>query len=215
MEPSGLQSSIHHSPFNHQQLVTVSGQTIEAIDSQRQGLRVQFTKELDRLAHTISVVCGEQVVPLLRSCEGTDQQEFPPSPPAQQIAIQEIDKRQVALLVGMAGRSHWSASVESYPTDRRLNFDVACRVNPSERVSLSSTYQVLSPATAELRSGELHFDVAGAQCVLRPISIGSVELPEISLQSNSFEIRPAQRQDGTTTRWGYELCCLSGRRSSG
>lgn len=187
----------------------MSGQIIEAIDNQRLGLRVQFTKELDRLAHTISVVRGEQVVPLLQSCEGTDQQEFPPSPPAQQIAIQEIDERQVALLVGMAGRSHWSASVESFPSERRLNFDVACRVNPNQSGSLSSTYQVLSPATAELRSGEMHFDIAGARCILRPVSIGSDDLPEISLQANSFEVRPARRQDGTTTRWGYELCCLS------
>ena len=52
--------------------------------------------------------------PLLESIEGTATDDWPPSPPLQSLSIETLpDGRRVALLVGMAGRSHWSASIEA------------------------------------------------------------------------------------------------------
>ena len=48
---------------------------------------------------------------LLRSMEGTPSDDFPPSPPLQQMHLQEINGTPVLLAVGMAGRGHWSASI--------------------------------------------------------------------------------------------------------
>jgi hypothetical protein len=55
--------------------------------------------------------------------------------------------RNVALLVGMAGGNHWSASVESDPASQRLTFDVACRVHGHMSGPLASSYRRLSDKT--------------------------------------------------------------------
>jgi hypothetical protein len=183
----------------------LSDYTIDAIDGSGRGLRVQFFRSLDRLAHTISCLAGEHVTPLLRSREGTDRQQFPPSPPMQQIAIQEVQQRQVALLVGMAGRSHWSVSLESNGAERRLYFDVACRANPIEGMSLASTYEVLQPVSIEGHAGEVHVHHRDCDVFLRTIAVGSDTRPPIHLQQNQLEIRPVDQQSGPTTRWAYEL----------
>jgi hypothetical protein len=187
----------------------VAEHTIEAIDGSRQGLRVEFFRSADRLAHTISSVSGDQVMPLMRSCEGTDQQIFPPSPPMQQLAIQEVEQRRVAFLVGMAGRSHWSVSIEADGAQRRLSFDVACRMVPNAEGGLASTYEVLQPSAMEVRSGEIHFRHDHHSTVLRPVSVGSSTTPPIGLLPSRIEIRPAHQAEASTTRWAYELVFAS------
>ncbi len=178
---------------------------IEAIDDLRRGLRLRFTRLADRLGHTICWVDGGDVVPLLRSREGTDQQSFPPSPPMQQIAIQQVDQRRVAFLVGMAGRSHWSVSVEADGAARQLRFDVACRLPAGQRGLLSSSYDVIEPRLSEWHSGEVHFRRDEGLCVLRSIPIGSRAAPPIDLRQHQIEIRPGDQPQAPTIRWAYEL----------
>jgi hypothetical protein len=55
------------------------------------------------------------------------------------------DGRTFALLVGMAGASHWSASVEADPIRERIIFDVACRIK-AEPKWLGSSYGVSNSA---------------------------------------------------------------------
>ncbi len=91
-------------------------------------LQVRFDWVGDRYAHCVLVHCGDRSVVVLKSAEGTSQQNWPPSPPLQQLSFLDLpDNRRAALLVGMAGQSHWSLSVTSGPDE--LVFETACRVN--------------------------------------------------------------------------------------
>jgi hypothetical protein len=73
--------------------------------------RVEFFRLRDRVAHRVIV----------------------------QVSIETIGDRDVALLVGMAGKSHWSLSVDIDADRGSIRFDAACRIAvPPE--SLGSTY---------------------------------------------------------------------------
>jgi hypothetical protein len=121
--------------------------SIEAtLDAQR-ALRVTFVREADRYRHEVALVertedGSEQVTPLLASVEGTAADAWPSSPPLQSLSIEQRPEGNVALLVGMAGRSHWSASIEALSAEGALRFDIACRTTDAQR--LASMYQRLS-----------------------------------------------------------------------
>ena len=87
---------------------------------------------------------------MLESVEGSASDDWPASPPLQNLSIEELAPgRRAALLVGMAGRSHWSASIEPVPGQAALLFDVACRTSDSD-VSLGS--RIACSATTRLQS---------------------------------------------------------------
>ncbi|MCI0361319.1 MAG: hypothetical protein L0211_22785 [Planctomycetaceae bacterium] len=92
-------------------------------------LRVEFIRLADRYRHVVSVVePGGQVHPVFESVEGTATDDWPASPPLQSLSIEELTPaRRAALLVGMAGNSHWSASIEPVSGHAALVFDIACR----------------------------------------------------------------------------------------
>lgn len=93
------------------------------------GLQVQFRWMKDRHSHTINLLFENRTIPVLESLEGTDVEPWPESPPLQQLSIEELrPSTRAALLVGMAGQSHWSMSVEPNPAEMEFQFDVACRL---------------------------------------------------------------------------------------
>lgn len=107
-------------------------------------LSIEFRRTTDRYAHQIFIVRGGQRRLLLESVEGGGDDPWPPSPPLQELHIErQADGRQVALLVGRAGRSHWSLSVE--PFENRLVFDAACRLS-TEAAWLGSSYRAATGA---------------------------------------------------------------------
>ena len=133
--------------------------TIEARDQHGRGLRVTFVWQRDRFAHQVAAVHADRTVPLLVSVEGSDQDNWPPSPALQSVHIEDRPTaNQVALLVGMAGTSHWSASVE-IDTDRTsVLFDVACRVK-DKPLRVGSRYCI-----AELPTDiDVQIDAAGQE----------------------------------------------------
>ena len=78
----------------------------------------------------------------LHSVEGTGHDEWPPSPALQSCSLQEIRPGQTAaFLVGMAGQSHWSASIEAVPHEGAFVFDFACRVHQAPQW-LGTTYEL-------------------------------------------------------------------------
>lgn len=114
---------------------------IEFRDAAGRSLRVEFIRRQDRYAHVISRLEGNIAFPIWESFEGTDADDWPPSPPLQQLSVETLsDGRRVALLVGMAGTSHWSLSVEAAPEGGAIIFDAACRVTQSP-VALGSSYR--------------------------------------------------------------------------
>jgi len=158
-------------------------ETIEAMGSGGLRLRVEFVWRHDRYAHVISIVeANGAVQPLLESIEGTPAEDWPASPPLQSLSVETLtDGRRVALLVGMAGGSHWSASIEAVLDKPELVFDLACRhsVPPTW---LGSRYRRLSDVAKRLT---IHGD-------------GGTVVQEIE----AVKIQPTgMTTSGGTTRW--------------
>src|SRR5512145_957858 len=91
-------------------------------------LRVVFRWRGDRYGHTVKRRIDGVWRPLLESIEGTADDDWPLSPALQSLHIERRPNGPVALLVGQAGSSHWSASVEADQNCSALIFDLACRI---------------------------------------------------------------------------------------
>lgn len=149
-------------------------------------LRLSFLQPADRYGHMLALVNSDgAVLPLLATVEGIPSDDWPPSPPLQSLSFHTLpDGRQAALLVGMAGTSHWSASIEPAVSEPMLLFDIACR-HSSQAPRLGSRYQrVAAPLHDQLQ-----------------ISSENAQLREqdglIVIEPNSMAM--------TTTRWQYTI----------
>ena len=152
---------------------------------------MSFVRMGDRYGHAVDAVddAGGWAT-IFTSIEGASNESWPASPPLQQLHIEsrEGDKT-VALLVGMAGPNHWSASIEADPAAGTLTFDVACRVRHWSGVQLGSEYQVSATAAAK----RIAID-CDAGC--RVSSVGGI-----------VKVHPAidATQTAASVRWKYGL----------
>jgi hypothetical protein len=111
-------------------------------------LVVRMVPQQDRFAHELYAVHQDREVLLLRSLEGDSQNNLPPSPPFQQLSVEPIAGRDVALLTGMAGQLHWSGSIEPSSDSPSVRFDVATRLHSEDAPQqLGSRYELVSPAS--------------------------------------------------------------------
>ena len=109
-------------------------------------LRIEFVWSADRYRHRILTSAPDGDCSLT-SREGRPDEKWPPSPPLQSLHLENRPGGvRIAMLVGMAGRSHWSMSVEADAERGRLIFDVACRVS-EQPLWLGSSYDSLSAKT--------------------------------------------------------------------
>ena len=137
---------------------------------------VEFHWSNDRFDHYIRI--GELT---LRSIAGSAQDTWPASPPLQQLSLEEIESREIAFGVGLAGTSHWSVSVE--PTEDGFRFDWACRTKEPPGF-LGTTYEP-----------NVHFEFrAGEASALNMGSAAIVVTPEDSTHDSAG-----------TARWSYEV----------
>jgi hypothetical protein len=95
-------------------------------------LEARFEWQKDRFAHQIVLITPEQERLCLQSLEGNDQEDFPPSPPLQDMSVEQRVGSQVALGVGMAGSAMWSLSAEAHAEDGGLLFDWACQTRGAD-----------------------------------------------------------------------------------
>jgi len=118
---------------------------IDAVGANGLTLRVEFVRLADRYGHSVAAVEADgQVHPIIVSVEGAATDEWPSSPPLQNLSIEELTPGcRVALLVGMAGRNHWSASIEPVLGQAAIDFDIACRAANSVG-PLGSAYALAS-----------------------------------------------------------------------
>ena len=137
--------------------------------------RVRFHWNSDRYEHV--VVSGDQQ---LATIDQQPHAPWPDCPPLQQLSLETIADREVALGVGCAGTSHWSVSVE--PTERGFRFDWACRTKQPP--------QQLGIAYAVSDGFEFH----------------PGEATQIQSQRETRTLAPQQRLDEIGTfRWQYEV----------
>lgn len=182
-------------------------QIIEAIGSDDTGLRATLAWVDDRFVQYIDWVAGAQSFRLMESVEGTADDAWPPSPALQQLSVENrSQKRQVALMVGMAGQSHWSVSIENEPQERKLIFDVACRIaEPSS--DLGTQYRTTSPITLLSEDHGVEVAVAGRSCQVILESTGRGESDLIQYKKDIIHIVATQKlsQFPDTLRWKYSL----------
>ena len=154
-------------------------------------LRVRFYWQGDRYAHEISVRLNGQWQPALTSVEGSPEDEWPASAPFQSLHIeQREDGRTLAFLVGMAGKSHWSASVEIDRETNSVLFDIACRVRDCTPGFLGSNYH---PAEC-------------SRLKIEPTHRFGPTAFEQSPTNLRISAEPASSAGPQTVRWDYRVC---------
>lgn len=112
-------------------------------------LCIEFRRAGDRFTHTIrrTDASGETADEWVEVQSG-DSDDWPASPPIQELSLESIADSDVLLGVGRAGKSHWSISVETSEVDGEaaLRLDIACRC-PAPPQWLGSTYDVKPAVT--------------------------------------------------------------------
>jgi hypothetical protein len=155
------------------------------------GLRVRFFRRDDRYAHEIAVQADGRWRVALASVEGSALEDWPASGPFQSLHVERRDDSAVALLVGMAGKSHWSASCQIDAVERCVTFDVACRVRTAEAGFLGSTYRA---------SGD-----AGAGVTVEAVGELGPAVVERAGAIVRLAVAPGVDCEARTIRWGYRV----------
>ncbi|HEY2882539.1 MAG TPA: hypothetical protein VGJ15_08900 [Pirellulales bacterium] len=106
-------------------------------------LRIVFFSVGRHVEQRIECRSGDLFLPALASLEGNAENHWPTSPALQSVHVESRPEGKVALLVGMAGTSHWSASVLADTKHDQIVFDIACRVKTEPRW-LGSSYRLLN-----------------------------------------------------------------------
>jgi hypothetical protein len=177
-------------------------------------LRVGFERRGDRFAHWIEVepmpakpsAAGKHATRWLQSIEGTASEPWPASPALQSLHVEQRgDEVQVALMVGMAGGSHWSMSVEANASRGELTFDVACRTR-EPAAFLGSSYQVVPPAAAA-RLDTACWRLASGNVELELVLDESAGAAQASAGAGLLAIVAVEGEHGgaRTVRWRYRL----------
>jgi hypothetical protein len=185
-------------------------------------LRVAFEHVGDRFRHVIGLSSAGEFRPLIASVEGDASQAWPPSPPLQQLHVESRGEQgDVALLVGMAGRSHWSLSVEPCggPIGDAVGFifDVACR-SPEVPQFLGSRYVALKGAwrLEGTDCAVLESPHAVGRLVIETLpqdqpdagSVGyamEIDAAELSLALSTPPEAETGKRSATTARWRYRI----------
>jgi hypothetical protein len=176
-------------------------------------LRLDFVWRGDRFAHVLSLVgAGGVAIPLLESVEGTPLDAAPSSPPLQSVSIETLPGgRRAALLVGMAGRGHWSASIEAVPGEAALVFDIACRSAGGDPM-LASTYRLASDHSTLFAAADQSWIEArlpdGTSLVVT--ATDSAVPSELGLANpTTLSVVPQNGRGKTTIRWKYRVELLT------
>lgn len=139
------------------------------------------------------------------SVEGNSEQVWPESSPFQQIVCENVGagNKPVLLGVGMAGKAHWSATIEGDSLTEAIAMDIACR-SAAVPERLGSTYWIPDTWKATLTSeNSISLEhISGIN-----VAIDSVGNTPIVFEDQKMYIRPsvdgAQHQRGKTYRWRY------------
>ncbi len=202
---------------------TEAAQALTALDETGSGLALMFEWRDDRWTHAVEVVLNGEPAAALRSLEDDIHSDWPTSPPFQQLSIELLEGRgRVGFLVGMAGKNHWSGSVEALPRERALVFDIACRTNAAQGCNehfLGSSYACnlpfhLQDNACEMAVGESSTLLFSA--VLFPkdalpnatAQIGRLEQTRLACQPTTCpdeKNSPPGAARSTTIRWKYRL----------
>jgi hypothetical protein len=188
----------------------MQNEVLEARGPEGQVLRLEFVWRNDRYGQVFSVVDESgRATPLLESADDGDIEGWPQSPPLQSLSFQALpDSRRAALLVGMAGRSHWSASIEPLPGQAAMQFDIACRVN-APRVVMGSRYRAAPRSGRVVLSRAADGSWAEATCTGCSLIItragGEAHPAELAREGDCLAVLPQKVLGMATVRWLYRV----------
>jgi hypothetical protein len=187
-------------------------QTLPARSAEGVGLGVALWRDRDRYAHALYAFDGSADPPLLlmASVEGNDREPWPASPPLQQLIVEPRESgRNVALLIGMAGSSHWSLSIDVDSGARLIVFEAACRCS-TRPVEMGSRYRVRPGSRLAQQDLQWHLPHSGQVQLVWPDSRGQCQ--EGNSNQMDWIVRPAAMSPTrwpATVRWNYAARCLS------
>lgn len=177
-------------------------------------LRVGFHWHTDRFAHSIGIVDDERLTPLMATVEGGGSDSWPPSPPIQSVHTERRGNSTILLLLGVAGHSHWSASICLDSEWQSADFDVACRIksveNSNSTTGLGTQYRTMTgPAAGDAE--ELHICVDGRGVRVDVNTAAGAARSELELSADRLLIKPHSRLDNPpdTIRWRYKITALT------
>jgi hypothetical protein len=177
-------------------------------------LRLCFERQGDRYAHRVELAAAGGWQTVLESLEGKPDEAWPPSPPLQSLHIEERPGgRRVALLVGMAGRSHWSLSVEADPAAASLAFDAACRLQEVPSF-LGSRYRAAADADWSEERGTWVLRAACLELAVLSLAAHATSgSPRIELDRPSDSVGILVHLDGIsrpqTLQWQFTLRAIA------
>lgn len=175
-------------------------------------LRLEFHKTEDRWAHSLLVAGPEQTKAVLTSVEGTSDDDYPASPPVQDIDRHVLPGGEALLSVGMAGNGHWSTSYSVDDSEGRptIKADLACLLKKTDCTEkwLGSTYSVDKRVTVQGVAGGVRF-------VLNEIEIDLVANPEyasVKLDGERIVVTPLNfsGRKNEATRWLFSIGGVAG-----
>ncbi len=162
-------------------------------------LRIIFDRRADRWGHRIELLDDGAMMAAIESVEGSAIDNWPPSPAFQTLDVEtRAGERQIALLVGKAGESHWSAAVEADGAAEVIAFDVACRFTTDPEF-LGSRYSVIGGSATWPR---------GVPCfVISAIDEGVRRVVQTDERQRTMTIQVNDQNASLprTVRWKYTL----------
>jgi hypothetical protein len=184
------------------------GEMLETIAVAGIRLRIEFSWHVDRYRHVVSLIDpGGNRIPLLESIEGSPADDWPTSPPLQNLHCEsQPDGSRVALLVGMAGPGHWSASIGPHSNENRLVFDLACRASRFAG-RLGTSYRLTDGVRVESAAADfIRLQASGNTVDMAASLEGATRCELFVLDSTELRIQPAEISAGNLTRrWLYEM----------
>jgi len=171
-------------------------------------LKVVFSKSTDnpdRWSHQILMITEVEETVLLTSVEGTDQETWPASAPLQDISHHDLPTGQAILGVGMAGKSHWSASV-SIEDDAAVFFDMACLIK-TENATVGSQYCVGPSVTVKTDENDIRLETGGKAILLRPHHPPE-KRTKFAIEGTKLTVHPDVETKSLTgsVRWCFRFC---------
>ncbi len=182
---------------------------VESVRDDGVGIFVSFVKQKDRFGHVVALIQGDECTPLFVTLEGTDEEDWPASPPFQEIHMEDRTDGMVALLVGMAGDSHWSAAVEPLDESGGIHFSVACRMK-GYPIQICSRYGCAMEEVAEPkleRDGPWVWSVNGVEVCVDVIAQEQYPTPELPANAKGFEVNASLDHEPfpKTIEWRYKI----------
>ena len=193
--------------------------SIESSSADRSSIKLIFDQSVDRWTHYWLSATESREHAFLKSREGKPDQNWPASPPLQNVSRHALEQGAAVLCVGMAGNSHWSASysIESPHQSglpKRIKSDLAClQKDKSHGGTLGSAFL---GSTYEIDSGCRILSFAVDRIEILPTTQQVVVVEAISgddfetvfeLTEQVLHIRPdlISKSPVVATRWGFRV----------